>query len=920
MKSLILGIIALFAWQTGLAQKVHLIRERSLPGVQIIGESDTLNPTVDPPDAAFAFSPTGSILPGETVTFTNQSTGTVDSILWTFVSGSPATGNGESEEVQWSAAGNYLVKLVVRNEGGADSAFATIKINETPAQGLTANFSVTPYFSTPNNAYPTEPILFEAIVTGDDPPANSYQWFFPEGWSPTYTTSDRPFSSGPAGIWNVLLVVSNGIEIDSVTKQVTIEEPDPDTPEASFTFSPSSGIETGQTVQFFDQSSGPPLEWIWRATGATVTISTAKNPEFTWASAGTYPVELVAINSAGRDSITVNITVEDTPPPGEEVYYGDIFVSSSTGNDSNPGTKLSPKMTLASAYSVANPGDTIALLRGDIWEESLEISKQNVTIIPYPYSGGSNTDFPVISGYTSIPSGSFTSSGNNRFWASVPGSMEGYPNSVLIQGKHYLMGRKPEVDISIDAFPWYRIDAVNGSSNYIDVSEVSTLGLSTDAEIIYWSNGYRYAYADVSGVSGNLVYYTNGFNTRPSWDQAQNDPYANYPVAFSKDQALCDDYGEWAYHESNNRLYVNFGASAKDVQVSIRGKGITLDNIGSLYATIDGIKFIGFNEYAIACTNSNDNTIKNCEFENNEVGIYLNYSSNVSVLDNTFLNSSTAGVTGDYGGQDTDYGAEVVGNTVIGATLHAHMMETGQGGESGIKVNCSDSRIESNLVRRFGYNGISFTGNSMIVDYNTVDSGGLTMSDGAGIYTFEKYGNYPQMSYIRHNTVTNIFGNQNDPTLGNNHHFGIYLDDGTQNVTVEDNLVENIGRAGFYWHNSNNIFANRNTIRNCGEACIFMFNHDDSAPNLIANVLEFYDNTIEFTSNNLYSSGQVAGVFIVHTVGPSINSTWRGDRNNYGIGSGLNLATCCTFGGTVYNLSGLQSLTGDEANSTTYNP
>lgn len=73
------------------------------------------------------------------------------------------------------------------------------------------------------------------------------------------------------------------------------------TPFANFTGSPTSGTAP-LTVQFNDTSTGSPTIWLWDFGDGR--SSTAQNASHTYASAGTYAVNLTVANAAGNDMAT----------------------------------------------------------------------------------------------------------------------------------------------------------------------------------------------------------------------------------------------------------------------------------------------------------------------------------------------------------------------------------------------------------------------------------------------------------------------------------------------------------------------------------------------------------------------------------------------------------------------------------------
>jgi PKD repeat protein len=115
--------------------------------------------------------------------------------------------------------------------------------------------------------------------------------------------------------------------------------PPPTQPTADFSASPTSG-PAPLTVQFTDRSTGSPTSWAWDFQGDGIVDSTAQNPTFTYAGAGTYTVALTATNTLGGDS---------------ETKIGYITVSSGNAPANTSPPTISP-MAPERATAYARPG------------------------------------------------------------------------------------------------------------------------------------------------------------------------------------------------------------------------------------------------------------------------------------------------------------------------------------------------------------------------------------------------------------------------------------------------------------------------------------------------------------------------------------------------------------------------------------
>lgn len=130
----------------------------------------------------------------------------------------------------------------------------------------------------------------------------SWAWDFGDGASSASQNPSHTYSA--AGSYSVKLVVGNAGGQDSITKTVDVTAPG-EKPTAGFNFN-ANALE----VTFNDLSTHTPTSWYW--TFGDGGSANTQNPSHTFASAGTYPVKLVATNAFGSDSITKNVEVSES--------------------------------------------------------------------------------------------------------------------------------------------------------------------------------------------------------------------------------------------------------------------------------------------------------------------------------------------------------------------------------------------------------------------------------------------------------------------------------------------------------------------------------------------------------------------------------------------------------------------------------
>ena len=173
--------------------------------------------TVPPPVAAFSYSP-GSLSAGQTATFTDTSTGSPTSWLWTFGDGGSSTAQNPSRT--YTQPGSYTATLVAMNAGGSSSTSRTITVSQaTPpsTHAPTPDFTFSPPSPAPGTA-----VQFTDSSTGSP---LSWAWNFgdPSSGGANVSSLRNPthyFLTG--GNYTVSLTVSNAGGSTSTTRSVAI--------------------------------------------------------------------------------------------------------------------------------------------------------------------------------------------------------------------------------------------------------------------------------------------------------------------------------------------------------------------------------------------------------------------------------------------------------------------------------------------------------------------------------------------------------------------------------------------------------------------------------------------------------------------------------------------------------------------------
>lgn len=165
--------------------------------------------------ADFIGNPT-NLLAGNSVDFTNLSSGVIDSVLWIFDGGTPATSTlMDPTGIIYGAIGDYDVTLIVYSSLGNDTAFKPAYIHVIdPSQMDTVHTDF--IATTARLIVQGNTVSFEDLSSGYPV---SWDWTF-QGGLPATSTDQNPqdILYATPGIYDVTLSASNSFGGDAVTK------------------------------------------------------------------------------------------------------------------------------------------------------------------------------------------------------------------------------------------------------------------------------------------------------------------------------------------------------------------------------------------------------------------------------------------------------------------------------------------------------------------------------------------------------------------------------------------------------------------------------------------------------------------------------------------------------------------------------
>ncbi len=255
--------------------------------ITVISETSRVKPTAD-----FRFS-ASRVEVGQTVTFTDRSTGEPTEWQWSFGDGSG--GSGATISHVYRVAGSYEVTLTVTNAEGPDSSSPAVitvfdKV-EPPIAAIGGGLA---------SANVGQQVSYFSRSIGNP---TVLQWSFGDGTTANGSSVQHTWTKD--GQYTVTLTVSNSAGSDSITSAISVSDVVL-LPVSRFTISQRMA-EEGQSIRFQSLSINNPTQLLWDfGDGGT---ATGANATRAYTRAGRYTVSLRATNSAGNDVATQVVTV-----------------------------------------------------------------------------------------------------------------------------------------------------------------------------------------------------------------------------------------------------------------------------------------------------------------------------------------------------------------------------------------------------------------------------------------------------------------------------------------------------------------------------------------------------------------------------------------------------------------------------------
>lgn len=489
-----------------------------------------------------------------------------------------------------------------------------------------------------------------------------------------------------------------------------------------------------------------------------------------------------------------------------------IYISESDGDDSrtlaqaqNPSTPWKTITKLNAEWDNIYPNDTVKFKKGDTLYGQINVNTSGALGSPVVITSyGSGSTPPVITGLTRLTS--WTNHSGYIYKAectTCPNDL----NMMIMDKVPQQKGRTPNA-----GYLKYESNTIFSITD----NELSGSPDWTGAQVVIRKANWLLDVHKILSHVGTTLYIdsVNAYSPQP-----------NYGYFIQHDIRTLDSLGEWYFDSTSKYLYVFFSTDPSNYDVRVP----TIDTLvrANLYKnniTFKDLKFEGAGKAIMSWRFNPRITIDNCVLNYaGLIGIQVvttgGEESNHFWLKNSIVkNSMSKGI--DIGRSAAD---AVIEKNLIDSCGYYQGHSTGRqmdqyDGRMGIISYSTRTNIRDNEVSNIGFMGILVKADTNIIERNKIHDYAFIKNDAGAIYTSMASYPYAKLGIVIRNNIIYNGRMAFDGTPNNSawpQTTGVYLDDSTSNVLVEDNVMYNIRGTGFFNHNNRDVTFRDNKVYGC---------------------------------------------------------------------------------------------------------
>lgn len=492
------------------------------------------------------------------------------------------------------------------------------------------------------------------------------------------------------------------------------------------------------------------------------------------------------------------------------------YFSSNSGSDTytiaqaqNPATPWQTITKFNAVFASLQPGDSVLFKRGESFYGSMIISRSGTHTLRIFIGAYGSGKRPRITGFQSITSWIPIGQGiYENTCASCPGNL----NLILFDDSLQPMGRYPKLGSANGGY--LILDSHVGTTS-ITSSQISGAANFVGGEIVIRKYQWILDRGRITGQSQQNITYTPF--PSPGHLDFTYEPIDGHGFFFQNHENTLSQLGDWCFESNTKKFKMYFGAenpNAYSVKVTI--SETLVDITSRSYIVFDNLSFEGSNSKTFNVATSSDIQITNCDIDFSGVdAIYVSnsVSNGITVSSCSISHSNNNGIS-----SNNARGWIIQNNKIENTGMIRGAGLSGDGQYNAMAYIGENSLVEYNRVKRTGYLGINFQGNSIRIKNNFIDSFCMIKTDGGGIYTYGEKTKTGRtiVGNIVINGVGDRFGLSVDartnPYSGDV--TGIYLDGGATNVEITGNTVAFCDYSGLHLGSTQNAVLLNNTLYN----------------------------------------------------------------------------------------------------------
>ncbi len=478
----------------------------------------------------------------------------------------------------------------------------------------------------------------------------------------------------------------------------------------------------------------------------------------------------------------------------------------------SPELPLAGIRALSEKLAAARAGDRFFLKRGQVFFGTIVCAVKGSESAPILLSAYGDGPAPVLSDLARIAS--WEKAGQN-IWSARIEQPAGYadfePSMLLRDGVQLALGRYPNAED-----PWGGCLPISGHNGRKGIT-ASSIGNSPNwegAEVVLRTRRWILDRLRVRSHKGGYIDFQG---------ESSYEPYEGFGFFLQNHPAALDREGEWCYDRKKREILLYSTADPKTSVYEYPTGRVLADFSRSAFLSMEGLELRGGNELTLGLHDASGIRIGSCAFRfAGRTAVYGWNTKGMSLTDSEISDAQSNALN-----IHLAKGARIIGNRIIRTALRAGMGFGGDGQYNAIDIEGEDILIEGNRLEGTGYVPIAFSGDDIMIRRNIVDGYAMVKDDAGGIYSWSEGKKPNRNRVVAQNLIRNGIGAPDGQGWEGFSVNGVYMDDRTDHVLIEGNLIHDVAGSGIIVHNAHELEIRGNTCFNNGTQMEFI--HDSIA-------------------------------------------------------------------------------------------